>query len=187
MRSRLRALDPRWLDDASRRLCQSLSVLPIWHRVDMLVGYMPIQQEPSIVPFMRQWLQYSGKPLCLPRYNAVRREYGLARIRDLERDCAVGRYGILEPREEVLDLEALPPGECAFLVPGIAFGVDGARIGRGCGYYDRLIGRFAPRHAIGVCWRMQLLPAVPTEAHDRTMDCIVTEGGVASEAPPPAH
>ena len=85
-----------------------------------------------------------------------------------------GAFGIDEPQggapcpPEIIDL---------MIVPGMAFTRDGARLGRGKGYYDRYIAREGFRaRCIGVCFRHQLLPELPAEPHDRRMDEVVTAG-----------
>lgn len=59
-------------------------------------------------------------------------------------------------------------------VPGLGFDLDGARLGRGKGFYDRFLeDRMALR--IGLCWTGQLLEKIPVEGHDCHMDFIITE------------
>ena len=71
------------------------------------------------------------------------------------------------------------------LVPGLAFTGAGNRLGRGGGFYDRLLGNPGRRGAgvaVGIGFGFHLLPALPLEAHDAPLDEIVTdsEGGHAS-------
>ena len=64
-------------------------------------------------------------------------------------------------------------------VPGLAFSKDGHRLGRGAGFFDRLLaGRAARAFKIGICFSFQLVDAVPTERHDIEMDILVTDGRV---------
>jgi 5-formyltetrahydrofolate cyclo-ligase len=68
-----------------------------------------------------------------------------------------------------------------FLVPGLAFTAAGARLGRGGGYYDRLLPlRRAASTALGVCFALQIVAAIPREPHDQVVDAVVTEDGVSS-------
>ena len=60
------------------------------------------------------------------------------------------------------------------IVPGVAFDLQGYRLGRGGGYYDKLLSK-ANCTAVGVCFDFQLLPSLPHEPHDVRMNCIVTE------------
>ena len=61
------------------------------------------------------------------------------------------------------------------LVPGLMFDPWGKRLGRGGGYYDRLLGRLSGATLIGVCFDATLREEVPAEAHDRKVDMVVTE------------
>jgi len=79
---------------------------------------------------------------------------------------ALGRFRIREPvpgpKLEQLDI---------IVVPGLAFTVAGARVGRGAGYYDRYLAA-VPRTTlkIGVCFEFQLCPGITPEPHDVIMD-----------------
>lgn len=61
-----------------------------------------------------------------------------------------------------------------FLVPGVGFDLNGARLGRGKGFYDRFL---ETRNVlkIGVAWSEQLVKGIPIEQHDAHMDFIITE------------
>ncbi len=62
------------------------------------------------------------------------------------------------------------------LVPGVAFTVDGDRLGQGGGWYDRLIATTRPDCVtIGVCFVEQIVDVVPVESHDRRLDHVVTD------------
>jgi 5-formyltetrahydrofolate cyclo-ligase len=90
-------------------------------------------------------------------------------------DLVPGRYGVLAP----------PPGEgsvalgedALLLVPGVAFDHRGGRLGRGGGYYDRVLGEIGKGGplSLGVGFEFQLVEEVPRESHDRTLDALVTE------------
>lgn len=76
------------------------------------------------------------------------------------------------------------------LVPGCAFADDGARIGFGRGYYDRVLGALAraPRPVVlGVALDVQRVPHVPSEPHDVRVDALVTPSGFAVFAALPAE
>lgn len=59
------------------------------------------------------------------------------------------------------------------IIPGMAFDKEGNRIGRGKGYYDRLLP-YLTCHTIGICFPHQFLPSVPHEDHDMKVDEILT-------------
>lgn len=59
-------------------------------------------------------------------------------------------------------------------IPGVGFGLNGKRLGRGKGYYDRYLEN-STALKIGVCWSGQLNEELPVESHDCHMDFIITE------------
>ncbi|MBO4801085.1 MAG: 5-formyltetrahydrofolate cyclo-ligase [Bacteroidaceae bacterium] len=59
------------------------------------------------------------------------------------------------------------------VIPGVAFTAGGLRLGRGRGYYDRLLSRARVPYLIGLCWPFQLLPDLPAEPHDVKMDEVI--------------
>ena len=59
------------------------------------------------------------------------------------------------------------------VVPGVAFDKDGNRLGRGKGFYDRLL-QAETAFKVGFCFDFQLLPQIPVESFDMPMDAIVT-------------
>ena len=62
------------------------------------------------------------------------------------------------------------------LVPGVAFTERGDRLGRGGGWYDRLIPQLRPGCAtVGVAFDIQVLPELPVEPHDARVSVVVTE------------
>lgn len=62
------------------------------------------------------------------------------------------------------------------IVPGVAFTVEGDRLGQGGGWYDRLLASVRPDcTSIGVCFAEQIVETIPTEIHDRRLDLIVTD------------
>lgn len=91
-----------------------------------------------------------------------------------------GFKGIPEPpacweKARLLDSTQEP---LAILVPGLAFDHTGRRLGRGGGYYDRLLAKIAPAQdsliIAGWCWPWQIVDEVPTENHDLAVDCLLT-------------
>ena len=82
----------------------------------------------------------------------------------------VGAFGIGEPTgTEFTDYADIDLA----VVPGMAFTADGCRLGRGRGYYDRLLPRLTRALKIGLCWPFQLVDTMPTTHHDVRMDAVV--------------
>ena len=72
-----------------------------------------------------------------------------------------------------------------YLVPGVLFSSDGSRLGRGGGFYDRILSqRRSDSIAIGVSVGERVVGDVPTEGHDQRVDYLATEEGVIECSPP---
>jgi 5-formyltetrahydrofolate cyclo-ligase len=104
------------------------------------------------------------------------------------RDPGTLRVGHRDIREPDPNQHPRVPTELidAFLCPGLGFGLDGTRLGRGGGYYDRALaaGR-AEAIRIGVCFRDQVVPVLPREAHDAIMTHLADESGLLELTPTP--
>jgi len=89
-------------------------------------------------------------------------------------DLLPGNFSILEPSPT---LPEIPPAEIdAFICPGLAFDPTGGRLGRGKGYYDRILEKARPDALkIGVCFPEQIVPETFSEPHDIHMDAIIFE------------
>ena len=68
-----------------------------------------------------------------------------------------------------------------FLVPGVAFDVRGARLGRGRGWYDRALARYPAATRLGLAYDFQVLPALPEAPWDVRMHALVTESRLIGE------
>ena len=92
-----------------------------------------------------------------------------------------GPWGVLEP--DAAAPEVAPQTLDVVVVPGLAMGRDGSRLGYGGGYYDAFLAA-TDAFRVGVAWGGALVDAVPTEPHDARLDAVVTEAGVVRPAPP---
>ena len=76
----------------------------------------------------------------------------------------------------------VPSEECevaipdVMIIPGIAFTIQGSRLGQGSGYYDKYLKNYNGKK-IGICFNEQVLPDLPCEEHDIQMDYIINESG----------
>jgi len=154
----------------SVQACARLRQNPIWRRASQILFYAPRADEIDLWPLAQEALA-EGKTVVLPRYDSAQRSYVGVQVKNLERDVDVGHFGIREPH--TLD--------CIFpliqldlaLVPGVAFDVGGCRLGRGKGYYDRLLATVRGTKC-GVAWDFQIQARIPAEFHDLKLQCILT-------------
>jgi 5-formyltetrahydrofolate cyclo-ligase len=82
------------------------------------------------------------------------------------------QFGIGEPTGPIwTDLDAIQ----IIIVPGVAFDRSGNRMGRGRGFYDRMLKSTVGALKIGIAYDFQMLDEIPVEPHDVKMDRIITE------------
>jgi 5-formyltetrahydrofolate cyclo-ligase len=90
-------------------------------------------------------------------------------------DLAPGKFGIPEPNGEKL-LAHYGDIELLIVVPGVAFDASGNRLGRGQGFYDRVLQSSRPRAiAVGLAYEFQVVKSVPVDSWDEKVRFIVTE------------
>lgn len=85
-------------------------------------------------------------------------------------DLQKGRYGILEPRPDIL----LQSQDALMIVPGVAFDIRKHRIGYGGGYYDRYCNIHPDLYKIGLSYDFQIIDAIAMEKHDQGVDLVIT-------------
>ena len=169
VRGRLRALSAEQLRPDSQRVCERLLTLPVWKQARIVLLFAPLRDEPDIGPVISVALQ-EGKEVSLPKLDPAGFSYHASPIKSLE-DLSPGKFGILEPRHTsaAMALNRLD----LVLVPGVAFDTLGGRLGRGKGYYDRLLAAVNGLKC-GVAFDEQIVDVVPVGPMDVRLNCIVT-------------
>lgn len=139
-----------------------------WREARTVCAFSALPSEPDV---LASWPR--GKKIILPRVE----ESGLSlHFVESRAELVEGGFGICEPHGNA----PLAEGRAdLILVPGLAFDRSGVRLGRGGGYYDRLLAGF---HGVrvGVCFEEVIFERIPAEAHDVTMDFLITPGGIIS-------
>ncbi|MBI5775627.1 MAG: 5-formyltetrahydrofolate cyclo-ligase [Verrucomicrobia bacterium] len=155
---------------ASAYLCERMKVQPVWQQACAVLLFFPLADEPDITPLISTALA-AGKTVCFLRHLPGQNDYEARVVADVSRDLERGAFGVREPvsRCPVWPLNRLD----LTLVPGVGFTLDGWRLGRGQGFYDRLLARVSGVKC-GVAFDWQIVPEMPVEPHDVRLDCILT-------------
>lgn len=111
--------------------------------------------------------------LFLPRTGESEMSFHQLSNEEQNSQLESGRFGISEPKIDCLKFSEKLHSPAVILVPGLAFDVQGNRLGRGKGYYDRFLSDNASLVKIGICYDFQLISDVPTEPHDIKMDYVI--------------
>lgn len=172
IREKITRLTTLEIAEKSARICGIISRMPEWKTARVVCLFAPLPGEPDV-----ELLKIGDRRVCYPRVNGV--ELDLFYMTDpLEMEHS--RWGIREPQANTRNA-ADPKDIDLIFVPGIAFSPGGGRLGRGAGFYDRLLACEGWRaRKIGVGFDCQLVNELPVEAHDHELDCVVTENGVSS-------
>jgi 5-formyltetrahydrofolate cyclo-ligase len=153
-----------------------------------VVLYAAVRNEVSTDRILNDAL-VSGRATFYPRVDIATGTISARRIHS-GAELSQGAYGILEPAESAEVLDSKSFAKILVCVPGVAFGIEGQRLGRGGGHYDRFIGQLGGEAiTVGLAYSFQLLDRIPETDLDRRLNFIVTESVVhrACEAPLPAR
>lgn len=138
---------------------------PVFKAASIVLLYYSLKDEVDTHEFVRKWSR--EKLILLPVVTGEELEL---RVFTGPEDLATGAYGIGEPTGELFtDYAAIDLA----VIPGVAFDAAGNRLGRGKGYYDRLLPRLTAFKA-GICFPFQLVEEVPAEPFDIRMDAIIS-------------
>ncbi len=155
---------------ASSQACELLQQQGLWQQARSVLFFAPISSEPDLWPLMEIALG-SGKQVALPKYHKTAGTYVACSVKNLQTDLEEGYLRIREPRS---CLPQVPLNRLDFvLVPGIAFDLNGGRLGRGKGFYDQLLAAVCGT-TCGVAFDPQIVRQVPIEPHDVHVNCILT-------------
>lgn len=159
----------------SATITERLLQLPEYRQADAVLGYMNFGTEFASELWIPRVLG-DGKKLALPRVNRHTNQLDLYWVDDPENQLERGLWGIREPVVERCErLNTLNEVEFA-LLPGVAFSRDGARLGYGGGFYDKLLARMTQRPALATAaFSLQIVEQIPQEPTDVKVGWIITE------------
>lgn len=138
-----------------------------FRRAEVVLAYWSMDDEVYTHDFVCKWA--GRKTILLP---CVRGEELDIRYFDGKENLCPGEgYAIPEPVGKLFtELDRID----MILVPGVAFTGSGERIGRGKGYYDKILKQ-TKAYKLGICFDFQLLEELPMEEHDVKMDRVVCD------------
>ena len=168
MRGRLEKISPAVRAVESIELCERLKTQ--MQSAHTILFYAPLPDELDVWPVLELSLAL-GTTCALPFFDVQKKTYGAKEIKILATDIITGKFGVREPASGCAEI----PLEHfdLILVPGVAFDLSGNRLGRGKGFYDRLLEKISTVKC-GVGYDFQLLEKIPSEPHDAKVDFILT-------------
>ena len=165
VRARKSMLDDNEKIAAARRVFDTVRNLAAYTVARNVLLYHSLADELSTREFINGCSD--DKKFFLPRVNGLDLE-----ILPYERTrMHLGAFRIEEPDgDDIMDISNID----LIIVPAVAYDRQGNRVGRGKGYYDRLLSR-SRAITIGVCYDFQLFDEFETEVHDIPVDFVVTD------------
>ena len=148
---------------AANAVFTNLAKLQIWHNAKNNLQYYSLPDELQTVSFLEQIID---KNIFLPKVDGN----NLIVLPYSKNSLQQGAFSIHEPLGDI----CINPSDLdLIIVPGIAYDKEMNRLGRGKGYYDKLLIQ-CNAYKIGVCYDFQLIDKIPNEKHDVKMDMIIT-------------
>lgn len=154
----------------SAELRDRLARQAIWHAAESILFFVPVADEPDVWPLFLEALG-QGRAIALLRFSSESGMYEPCRVGRVADDLRPGRFGILEPAPHcpIFPVKQLD----LVLAPGLGFSLAGGRLGRGKGFYDRLLAGVSG-FKCGVAFDCQIAADLPMEPHDVRLNCILT-------------
>ena len=146
MMKQVRQMTAEDRESFSEEICERVLEMAEWAQAQTAVLFIPLPSEPIINPLKLDC--DARKVVCVNIPQSPKPEHELH----------------------------LPENIDLVLVPGLAFSKDRHRLGRGGGFFDRMLGGKATNaFKLGVCFSFQIVDSLPTGEHDVIMDAVVIE------------
>ena len=169
IRDRKRQYSSRQLEELSLSVLSRLANNKHVEDAHIILVYHSLPDEVNTHEYIDQLIA-DGKQILLPVVvdgeNMIIREYSGAQ------DLQEGAFHIMEPIGKLFPKELYDEIEVG-IIPGMSFDEEGNRLGRGKGYYDRLLQDMPHLYKIGICFDFQKAKQIPTEETDIRMDEII--------------
>lgn len=178
LRNQLRGLSDCERASIAGQICRFLLEWELVQKAQRIFAFWPMRFEVQLQPV---WISLSkDKEIYFPALGAegvpcFRKWDGIP-----EHLVQIQRGFCAPPEEAISDMPRVR--ELVF-VPGLGFSRAGGRLGRGGGFYDRILARVKADGAIavGVCFFCQILDSIPMEPHDVSVDGVVFADGTEVE------
>lgn len=166
IRTQKRAMTEEQIVFASHRLGVLFCKHPLYKAAKTVYGYLPYNQEVRTIPILKQALM-DGKQVAVPKvYGDEMRFIYIDDFSQIDK----GYAGIPEP---IADEPVAHDETALVLMPGLAFDMEGHRIGYGGGFYDRFLAAEPNHPTLALCYDFQVFPLLETEEFDIPVDSVI--------------
>ena len=167
------SLSKQQVAEKSGKVAEAFLQLPEVQKAKTMLLYVGVGNEVQTAALIERLLA-QGKHVAVPLTDFKSKRIILSEIRGLH-DLEEKGSGLLEPKKK--PVKPLLAGELDLIVvPGIAFDMQGSRLGTGYGFYDKLLRRTSSKiPLVGFCFAENLEERLPAESHDVKMNIIITD------------
>ena len=170
IRGALQKISPAARNALSALIRDRLKEQAIWKNAASVLFFAPMPDELDVWPLLDEALA-GGKIAALPRFDSASNGYFACRVKNLRSEIVTGQFGIREPGASCVEIP-LNRLDLVF-VPGVAFDLQGRRLGRGRGFYDRLLAD-VDGIKCGIAFDEQVVKEIPTGPRDVCLNFILT-------------
>jgi 5-formyltetrahydrofolate cyclo-ligase len=179
LRGELKSLSPDCFYNEGKRAAERIAAFPPWQKAQQILIFLSLPDEIDTVPLLE--LAFAqNKAVFAPKICGDSLDfYKISSFKNPGMALGPGAWGIREPDATTASKFAAGSGIPTLIVtPGLAFDRQGRRLGRGKGFYDRFFASLdrTSYFALGLCLESQILPEIPVDSRDKTMDAICTGG-----------
>ena len=168
------ALPPEKKRVLCKRIERNLFFWHLFQSSETILCYVSYRSEIDTENIIRMAME-TGKSIAVPKMNtksSIMRFFLIKDLKLLQR----GAYGILEPTGscEEVDYSSVD----LVITPGLAFTMNGDRLGYGGGYYDRFLKQYPRIPSCALTYDRLILSSLPVKKKDVPVDYLITETGV---------
>jgi len=168
------SLSPEEIKNKSHKIFLNLLRTPVFLNSSNVMFYVSTRSEVQTEEMIKSSIMM-GKKIFVPIIVADSINLVPSNLIDFDKELKKGKKGIFEPKEEYRRLSS-PKDLDLVILPGVAFDIEGNRIGRGLGYYDNFLKGINPSpNTIALAFEMQIVEKIPTNEKDVPVNVIITE------------
>jgi len=168
------SLSPEEIKNKSHKIFLNLLRTPVFLNSSNVMFYVSTRSEVQTEEMIKSSIMM-GKKIFVPIIMSDSINLVPSNLIDFDKELIKGKKGIFEPKEEYRRLFS-PRDLDLVILPGVAFDIEGNRIGRGLGYYDNFLKGINPStNTIALAFEMQIVEKIPTNEKDVPVNVIITE------------
>ncbi|OXN01520.1 5-formyltetrahydrofolate cyclo-ligase [Bifidobacterium vansinderenii] len=174
--ARRRLTTPAERESAGERVAAAAVESRLFDGVHTVAAYVSMGTEVSTLPLLRELLARDVRVL-VPRLGTGR-DLGWGVLERMDDLADAGERRPQEPEGETLPAEAIADADMT-ITAAVLVNHDGWRLGRGGGWYDRMLALRRPGTGVtAVVWPWEFVDReLPREEHDMPVDGVLTPEG----------